>query len=797
MVRLRDYLLWRYVGVAVIALVGLALSGSQALAASGDANEAVCANEALAGFEEYLPDCRAYELVTPPFADGFRTETVAMSEDGSRMLTRSLGAFAGTQSDGEDQGGAYEFTRSATGWEASAISPPASLYPANEFFAASANLDKSLWALHTPSQSIATEDLYLREPNGLFVEIGPMLPPSATAGPPAGGSQNFLELAHYDYAGASSDLAHVLFEIVAPAPLWPGDATRGEHSLYEYVGTGNRQPALVGVAGDGALISECETALGSQESGDTYNAVSKDGEVVFFTAAQGDCEGGAKGPEVNELYARLAGIESVSISQPSPRQCETCDHEAPKMPAVFQGASEDGSKVFFLSEQQLFSGAQTMNLYEYDFENVEGSRVVRVSAGSPGAVGSVSPEVQGVARVSEDGTHVYFVAKGVLTTGQNAEHREPQAGKNNLYLFERDSTFPSGRTTFIATLSSETQAELAQHEQPCEALSGEPKEECEEPYVEEYNKQNGADAEDWSEKDEHRPVQATPDGRFLVFRSVADLTPGDTSSEPQVFEYDSVKEELVRVSVGQSGYARGATESNTHGSSILRPKYAGAFYPSEVDKGLTVSADGSEVVFNSAGGLTAGSEGAAAVGAESAYEYRSSGSEGTIAGGDVYVISDGVNTRNAELVGIDPSGQDIFFETSDPLVAQDVDTQFSVYDARAGGGFSSLPGVTECTGEACQGEPASVSPPSAPPGSLSAPGGNLVPAPAPSVVRRAKAKVRPLTRAQHLAKALSACHRNKSKRNKSKLKRISCEKNADKRYGAKSKAKAKSRKGGK
>ena len=103
-----------------------------------------------------------------------------------------------------------------------------------------------------------------------------------------------------------------------------------------------------------------------------------------------------------------------------------------------------------MTSQELLPGATTMNLYEYDVNAPKGEKVTQVSTGSPDA------EVLGVARVSEDGSHVYFVAKGVLT-GANHEGHAPAAGGDNLYVYERDEAFPDGRLAFIATLGRQKQ----------------------------------------------------------------------------------------------------------------------------------------------------------------------------------------------------------------------------------------------------------------------------------------------------------------------------------------------------
>ena len=528
--------------VAVLAAVLVSLLASDPALASGDANEPECpaATEASPGFRTYLPDCRAYEMVTPQFKDGAELRVQALSSDGSRLIVSSLGAFAGTEGDPLDatEGAAYELARSESGWVASPITPPASLSPDARLFGISRDASRVLWEVLGASKVVNAVDLDLREADGSFVKIGPILPPSAEVATPARnhGGENEEVI----FAGTSNDLSRAIFSIRAanPAFLWPGDTTApgNVYSLYEYVGTGNSRPFLVGENEEGHLISNCETALGSariEGGGDAYNAVSANGEMVIFTAIGHNvngCGASVAAPEVSELYARLDQFRTVAISEPSHSQCEQCE-TAVRSPAVFQGASEDGSKVFFLTEQELFAKDKTKNLYEYDFDAPEGEKVVRVSTGAPGYVSTEEPEVEGVARVSEDGSHVYFVARGILA-GQNAEGSSPTLGANNLYVFERDAAYPQGRTAFVAAL-------------------------------------NSADSNDWEQRDS-RPVQATPEGRFLVFQSVVNLT-GDMGTLPQqVFEYDALQEKLVRVSIGAAGYEANA---NTSASAIPSQGY--------------------------------------------------------------------------------------------------------------------------------------------------------------------------------------------------------------------------------
>ena len=221
------------------------------------------------------------------------------------------------------------------------------------------------------------------------------------------------------YVGGSEDLTHVVDVPQALLPVTEG--LRSENpgrALYEIegVGTPSAQVRLVNVdkkdkelVGDNNGLSLDEAPrvgdLGTEEgsSGTSYHAISANGEKVFFSALANEDETNEVGtPDMNlpgptlqffqTLYARVKHTETVTISAP---ECETTEiNGTPVSCAIpgeesrgawYEGASVDGSKVFFETDQPLLEGDkdETEDLYEYDFELPVGHRLIQISHGEP------------------------------------------------------------------------------------------------------------------------------------------------------------------------------------------------------------------------------------------------------------------------------------------------------------------------------------------------------------------------------------------------------------------------------
>ena len=760
-----------------------------------------------------LPDCRAYELVTPVEKNGGVIDEIANPEvppqiagDGQSVVSISVQCFSdpeGCTGKRKSEGEPYEFTRTPEGWITHPLAPPASSYAANTWRV----IDGSGSALFAaPSAPGSLTDDWLARVESSLVNLGPL---GEHAGERPFKTYPPDELAlNQDGVVATADMQHVLYETLAP--LWGFDETKQGNestSLYEYAGA-SHAPLLVGVSGgfeSHALISECGTRYGSAGVATPraqFDPISQDGRVVYFTAviAEGGCPGTA--PPADELYARVDGelpdARSVPISvDPPVESCHTepCVKNASSefQDARFEGASADGSNVVFTDTQQLTEGASQSagsavtqecghlngpggcNLYESQCAHCEElseseehsrRRLIDISEGA----GPEGPRVQGMVAISEDGSHVYFVAKGLLTGAEeNQNHERAVEGADNLYVYSE------GRRAFIARLSAVDGRRFQ-----LEATT--------------------SDDGQWSPQ--LLEANVTPDGGFLVFMSHRALTADDSRPEGprQVYEYDADAKSLTRVSVGQDGFNDDGNAGEGNATiAYVQNVVAAASEPVRTDPSM--SDDGQFVFFQSPVALTPGALNDVAVPSEegqaldegfaqNVYEFHDD---------EVSLISDGKDTTDTpggdsesnlspvELIGSDREAKNAFFATFDPLVPEDTDTQRDFYDAHV---CSEAEPCTVpvagppalCEGEACHPAPAGSGSEGAPASESFVGAGNLIlPPSVPSVV---KPKTAAQVRAEKLAKALKVCRKKKNKHN-----RVVCEKQAKKKYAVVAKAK--------
>ena len=114
-----------------------------------------------------LPDCRSYELVTPPQKSGSLIGSVfggglplpQIADSGADVMAISLQCLAGTESCAGmrgQEGEPYEFARTSQGWVTHPLAPPATQYGITTEWAASANTHTTLFSAPSPTEAQTT-----------------------------------------------------------------------------------------------------------------------------------------------------------------------------------------------------------------------------------------------------------------------------------------------------------------------------------------------------------------------------------------------------------------------------------------------------------------------------------------------------------------------------------------------------------------------------------------------------------------------------------------------------------------
>jgi hypothetical protein len=672
------------IGAAITATIGVS-----AVPALGD----TCSNAAVRAQSNStrLPDCRAYEMVTPPVKEGFAPVVPSYSDRGDAFSYQSAGQFAGNGNGGDQN--QYVATRSATGWTTVSPGPSASTFgnllaPGNAE-AMSADLGSSVWLMARAGESSEVLDIYLRGPDGAFTRIGPALNPATR--PPS--SPGTFSGDAPRYLAASSDLSHVMFSVRSDQAFSGAAVGDADRVLYQYEGVGSDAPQQVGVDNDGHQIAACDTRAGSGTRS-AYRAMSADGRVIFFAE---DCTpiGG-----IAQVWARVDGTTTYQVSASLCTRAPSDPGGACNDPAGadFEGANADGTRVYFTTTQQLVNGDtdQTNDLYACDIPS--GATPPVGVANSCSALREVSgaasdADVEGVVRVSDDGSRVYFVAHGVLAANLGANDLGAVAGEDNLYVWREDAAHPAGQTIFVGKLDL-------------------------------------ADSPLWGTEvgTGGRMAQTTDDGRYLVLSTYAPLVAGDpgadTDTAQDVYRFDAANGSLARLSTtisGDGGNAPGLA------ATIDRIDYRGENATARSRTAMT--SDGRTVVFRTAEALSP----ADTNGVPDVYAWHD---------GRVSLISSGERSFDDQVAPastgalITASGQDIYFSTTAQLTPSDTDTQVDFYDARIGGGFPVAQPVAACSDDGCQGTPSV--PPGASQASSNVPTGQAdVPRAAPAFSLRA------------------------------------------------------------
>ncbi len=339
-----------------------------------------CVNQGLrAGFSSSLPDCRAYELVTPADTNGRpskgvgfagdRFSTVESSPSGNAVaFVTEGGSLPGTEGSGGFNGDLYRSTRGAGGWDIVRMGPsgtetnnpsPGSTSPDQEhaFF----------WAGGEGSAVVnGLVSHYVRYPDGRAVLVGR----GSLGTDPSAVGQTIA-------AGGT----HIVFQTgTAGRQLEPDAPPDGTEAVYDR--TADEVTHVVSLLPGGVPLKAQEDA--------NYLDASADGTGIAFSVG-------------NRLYLRLGNEITYEIGEN----------------VTLADVSEHGRRVFYL---------KAGDLYAFDTGSAE---VIRFTQTGDARVVNVAP----------DGSRAYFVsAAAIAGAGSNPNGATPKAGQPNLYLAESGQT---------------------------------------------------------------------------------------------------------------------------------------------------------------------------------------------------------------------------------------------------------------------------------------------------------------------------------------------------------------------
>jgi hypothetical protein len=492
---------------------------------------------------------------------------------------------------------------------------------------------------------------------------------------------------------------------------------------------------------DSRLVSDLGSAFSWQGSNastvgtSTTNVISADGSRAFFMApdpkvtdsGSGCVDSGAGTRCPTQLYVRQRNVDGEVVTRWVSRpEAGLVDDPLPAGllgAAYFEGASADGSKVFFRTNSPLTAddpngagqdpanpnpeterGEFSWDLYMFELApgpdgnpstpdgdpTGPGSELTRITAGPSGAADCGTQPDSAPANAlrfsSQDASRVYFSCSAPLggvadrSTGTAAGVQggsATTADLTNVYLYDTNAADPADRYRFVARIPRTTGAGGSSNENltRCASVAG----------------LRGAGVLNSPKAFKGSPVncwRGSEDGGFATFWTLGRLT-GDDPDEfgpgasADIYAYDVDSDELLRISTPQGAvdetYPCGSVAAGTE--CYADPgMHSPTIDPTAPNPLLNIAVNpvsGERAVFfESESRLVDEDENAVF----DVYQWRD-GVLSLVSGGDPG--SDGVTYKGNSVDGLN-----VYLATRDRLTWQDVDAVLDVYTARVGGGIA-------------------------------------------------------------------------------------------------------------
>lgn len=357
---------------------------------------AACPNQVFRiGFSSALPDCRAYELVTPADTNGrppkgvgfvgdrFPTLQVSPSGDAASFVTEG-GSIPGTEGTGGFNGDAYRASRGASGWSTVRTGPTGTETTIPGPGSPSADQGYSFWYAAGEGTALINGQNahYIRYPDGHAEPVG-----QGSLGVDPGAHGKFIT------EGGS----HIIFQTENVSPevaqqLEPDAPPTGTEVVYDRTPDGVTHTVsllpgnVVPPAGDDAK----------------YLDASADGTGIAFWIQ--------KSPSERTIYLRVDNTTTYEIG------------ENVKVAEV----SADGDRIFYV---------RGGDLYAFDVDTEE--EIPFTETGNATVV-----------NVAPDGSRAYFISTTAIPgSGENPNGDVPQGGQQNLYSSQE------GTIDFVGTVT--------------------------------------------------------------------------------------------------------------------------------------------------------------------------------------------------------------------------------------------------------------------------------------------------------------------------------------------------------